>query len=232
MSKMYKIGDVVKIKSGVQDELTGIFMENWQGRVIEHSTDAETGEALVCVEWDSITARNLPIQYIMMSNQEDADWSTYYLLWSEVEPALARDTPQEAERVIRDLDAKYYWQSLGEQGQRVQTVVGELDLDDDTAAFKIWRTYLGQSLKFPFDAEVLTAMQGGHAREGEIVKVIQFTDIDDLLGIMVKVSSKKGIYDHALCDLSATAEDSPNFLPLSDYCFWYDNTTDYDESEE
>ena len=46
---MYKTGDIVRVKSDVQDELTGIFMENWQGRVIDFANDAATGEPLVCV---------------------------------------------------------------------------------------------------------------------------------------------------------------------------------------
>lgn len=226
---MYKLGDIVKVKGGVQDELTGIFMENWQGRIVEHSTDAETGEDLVCVEWDSLTARNLPIQYIMMSNQENMDWSTYYLLLSEVEATEARDTPAEAEKAIRELDGKYYWQSLGEAGERIQKIVGGLDLDDDTAAFKVWFDYLKKDIKFPFEAQVVSAMQGGHIREGDLVKVLHFAGTDDLLGIMVQVAGQKGSYHQALCDLMVMDETSPNYLLVSDYCYWYDNTTDYSE---
>jgi hypothetical protein len=226
---MYKAGDVVRVKSDVQDELTGIFMENWQGRVIDFANDAATGEPLVCVEWDSVTARNLPIQYIMMSNQEDMDWSSYYLALDEVEPAPTRDTPEQAEQAIRELDAKYYWKSLGEQGERIHKIVGELDLDDDARSFKVWLDYLKKQLKFPFKAQIITGIQGGYAQEGEMVNVINFANIDDFWGIMMRVSTKKGMFDCALSDLSVEDENAPNFLPISDYAFWYDNTTDYEE---
>lgn len=229
---MYKIGDVVKVKSGVQDELTGIFMDNWQGRVIEHANDAESNEALVCVEWDSVTARNLPVQYIMMSNQENADWSSYYLLMSEVEPAQVRDTPAEAEKAIRELDSKYYWLSMGEEGERVHKIVGNLDLDDDEAAFKAWMQFLKQHLKFPFQAEVQMGVQGGQAKEGEVLKVLNFANTDEFMGIMMRVSGAKGMFDCALFDLSVEDTESPNYEPVADYSFWYNNASDFEEDDD
>jgi hypothetical protein len=89
----YKIGQTVKVKTGVLCPDDSEFnLSDWTGRIIELEEDEEEEdedededeEPTVCIEFDSITLKNMPEKYVKKSEQEGLDWSKIYLYEREV----------------------------------------------------------------------------------------------------------------------------------------------------
>lgn len=78
----FKIGDSVKVKKGVMcpDDDT-VCMSGWQGRVFDVNND------VIGIHWDSITLRQLPVDYITKSEEEGLGWTEMYLGPDEIKPA-------------------------------------------------------------------------------------------------------------------------------------------------
>lgn len=98
-SKCFKIGDPVKIKKGVMcpDDDT-VCMSGWQGRVFDVDDD------VVGIRWDSITLRQLPVDYITKSEEEGLGWTEMYLKPDEIELATPRDSEKEAGNTAEEFD--------------------------------------------------------------------------------------------------------------------------------
>ena len=93
----FKIGQTVKVRNGVLCPDDSEFnLSGWTGRIIELVEDEEP---TVCIEFDSITLKDMPEKYVKKSEQEDLDWSKIYLYETEVEPTASRDTEQDAKNV-------------------------------------------------------------------------------------------------------------------------------------
>ncbi|MCB0116565.1 MAG: hypothetical protein KDD84_20850, partial [Caldilineaceae bacterium] len=84
--------------------------------------------------------------------------------------------------------------------------------------------YLGQTLKFPFDAEVVELLfERGPIRLGNRLRVFGIHMIDDSYGVLADVKRGRESYVHPLCDLETTNAKSPNHDPLQLYRFWFAN---------
>ena len=71
-----KIGESVKVKKGIKDpDLNKYNMTDWQGRVQSFDKDSETGELLFLIEWDSITLKLMPDEFVTHSLVEGYDFS-------------------------------------------------------------------------------------------------------------------------------------------------------------
>lgn len=218
-----KEGQSVKVKKGVLCPGAPEFdLSNWQGKIFDISED-ESGKTLIGFKLDSLTLKGIPASYIEKSEQEGLDWTAMYLYASEVEPAKPRDTEADASEASRELEARFGWLSLGEEGERIQAVVNSAKSHDEQEVLKAWEKHLKKTLAFPFDALVAEAQDRGPLRQGDKLRVVKMVSLDDLYGIIVSCKAKGSQYDFPLADLAAKDENSANAQPLQDYCVWFAN---------
>lgn len=110
-----------------------------------------------------------------------------------------------------------------EQDERIRKVVGNIAGKDYLKSFKAWDEYLKKALELPFSTEVFEYQERGALQEGDIVVVKEFKLVDDLYGIIVKVSFGKKEYYFPLCDLEVSDKKSKNYELLDDYSVWFAN---------
>jgi hypothetical protein len=87
----FKIGDSVIIKPNVKDLDLGIDIGGWQGRISEIYYKSNT----ICIDWDSITLKNLPNSIIEKCEKQGWKWHQKYLELTDVELASPRDTEED-----------------------------------------------------------------------------------------------------------------------------------------
>jgi Calcium binding len=212
----FKIGDSVKVKPNTLDPDYDEDISDWVGRIAEIEDDT------ILIEWDSLTLTNMTAETIRQCDEDDLDWSVMSLYPPDIELTDARDTPAEVESVLKKLINTYRWDYLGEEGPRVKDVLQDVDSDDEWAAFEAWEKHFRKVLKFPFEAEVME-QQKGPVRQGDVVKVLEITEIMEPYGVLVQCSHKRGGYVLPLCDLEVTKESSSNYQPVKDYAVWFAN---------
>lgn len=211
----FKIGDSVKVKKGVMcpDDDT-VCMSGWQGRVFDVDDD------VIGIRWDSITLRQLPVDYITKSEEEGLGWTEMYLGPDEIEPAAPRDSEKEAGNTADEMESKHQWLRSDEESKRIFQVIA--DAEDEIEA---WHRHLNTVLTFPFEAEISEPQRGGPLKSGDTVKVHSISDFDDddLYGLLVNVTRGRERFVLPLGDLTVLNKSSPNFLPVQDYCVWFAN---------
>ena len=208
----FKINDSVKIKEGVMcPDNDSLFIGGWQGRIFEI-------EEVIGIRWDSITLKQLPLEYIKKSEEEGLDWAEMYLYLDEIEPASPRDTEETVEEVQEQMEAKYSWFGEGKEGERILKVIA--DAEDIEEA---WKDHLEQVLSFPFDAEVSEYQERGPLKTDDQVKVNGIVEADDLYGVLVNVTRGRERFVFPLCDLTVRDKKSTNYTPVKDYCVWFAN---------
>jgi len=216
-------GDCVRAKQGVMcPDSEGLPLSGWQGRIISVER-GEDDDVVVGIKWDSITLSAMPEEYMANSEAQGCDCTEMYLGMSDVEPAQARDDEAEAERSARLVESKSFWIGMGAEGKRILAVIGQTDLDDPWEAMEAWGKYLKETLTFPFDAKVSEFQERGPLAEGDEVRVLAVEDVDELLGVVVRIKRgwRKRVFP--LCDLEAMSRKSPARLPVKDYCVWFAN---------
>lgn len=88
-----KNGDSVIVKHGVKEPYLEEFeIGGWQGRVVEIDTNSDKDNILITIEWDSLTLKQIPSNYIEQSEREGFDWQNMSLYDSELEKIKPRDT--------------------------------------------------------------------------------------------------------------------------------------------
>lgn len=216
-----KVGDSVVVKPGTKDPDTGGDISGWQGRITDFSEDDHA--PTVGIRWDSITLKNIPLATLQHSEDEGLDWQCLYLYLTEVAPAPARDTEQDIQAALAEIDKQSHWLYLGEEGQRIQEVLNGIDPDDELDLLDAWEAYLEKKLSFPFEAEISEYQERGPLRTGERVQVKRIHDTDDLYGIIVEVRRGREKFWFPLCDLEATDRSSTNYQFVKDYAVWFAN---------
>lgn len=121
---------------------------------------------------------------------------------------------------IIDLNLKKYEINILEQEKRIEKFVGRLK--DDMKILDKWEVYLKDKLKFPFEAEVIYS-EGCPIVEGDKLKVIGISMIDDLHGIIVDVKKGRKKYAFELCLLEPVDEDKEVKELVDDYSVWFCN---------
>lgn len=136
----------------------------------------------------------------------------------------ARDTRIDVESVVNELAAKAGWAYLGKEGQAINAILADIDVNDERAQMEAWREYLSGTLTFPFKA-VVDEWQNPRSsvKSGDRVHVLSLEDIDDSYGILVKVKRKFSTFIFPLCDLKALDEASSNYDPVYLHAVWYAN---------
>ena len=212
----FMIGDSVKVKEGVMcPDDDSVCMSHWQGRVFDMDDDNVIG-----IRWDSITLKQLPLEYITKSEKEGLGWTEMYLAPNEIEPASPRDTKEYADETADEMESKFQWLGDDDEDRRIFQVIA--DAEDE---IKAWRGHLTDVLTFPFEAEVSEPQDDGPLRTGDKVRVHSISDLDDddLYGLLVDVTRGRERFVLPLGDLTVLDKTSANFLPVQDYCVWFAN---------
>lgn len=221
----YKIGQSVVVKDGViAIDYKDLDLGGWQGRIIDiDKADADNGETIIGVAWDSITLRSIPNDYLEECEREGFGWSEYYLESGDVKPTQPRDSENEVEEMIEEIERRMDWLYLGDEGKRIRAVIDTAESEDEWAQIKAWSNYLQKKLKFPFDAVVIEYQERGPLQINDELKVVGVEMEDEHYGVIVQCKKGRKRYDFPLCDLDTANEHSSNFQPLNDYRVWFAN---------
>ncbi len=166
----FKIGNSVKVKPGVKDPDLEADISGWQGRI-----SAVQDDGIVCIDWDSITLKEMPASVIKKCEQEGWGWDQIYLEVSEIELTKARDTEKDVKNIIYKIQGENAWIHLGEEGERIQSVLAGIAPEDDWNSFKAWEKYLKKKLSFPFKATVEEFQERGPIKAGDEVDGVDET---------------------------------------------------------
>jgi hypothetical protein len=216
----FQIGDSVVIKSGVHDPDYGTSISGWRGRVSE----IDLGNNLICIQWDSVTLKQIPEKIIQACEKDNLSWEFMYLSPKEVEKTEPRDNEDDVQASVQQLSILYYWFSFGDQGIRIQEVLSrKSDPDKEDDPNILWVEYLQDVVSFPFEAKVAEYQERGPLQVGDRVEVVNIAGYDELYGVLVNIQSKVDDYVFPLCDLKTVDEDSPNSQPIMDYATWFAN---------
>jgi len=221
--KKLKIGDAVIVNDGVMcPDHEGVSLAGWQGRVVDLDAE-EGGPFTVGIQWDSLTLRALPDDYVRESEVEGLDWSQMYLYVEEVEPARPRDKPREVEAAIKEVAKRFPYAHLEEEGERIQEVLTGMDPENEGGCFAAWAQHLQEVLSFPFAAEVFEFQERGPLQSGDRVQVRKIEEVDEFYGLLVDLQRGRREFIFPLCDLEVIDKKSPNYQPVKDYAIWFAN---------
>ncbi|MBV7338862.1 calcium-binding protein [Chloroflexi bacterium TSY] len=218
----FKVGDSVRVKAEIRDVDLGTEISGWQGRIKEISPKDD----VITVKWDSIALRNTPSEVITKCEQEGLDWTEYRIGLDEVDPSTARDTEDDVEEAIDEIESAHAWDYIdGPEGELIRQVFAEYedDVEDEMDALYAWDEYLTANLTLPFDAKVSEFQERGPFRVGDKVKVVELDDTDNLYGIIVRLGSNRKGSHFPLCDLEAVDKKSSQYLPVHAYSVWFAN---------
>lgn len=101
----FKLGDSVVVKPNVEDPDLNINIGGWQGRISE----IKKGDNLICINWDSLTLKQMSPETIDQCEEDGLDWTKMYLDQEEVEPTSSRDSEDDVEETIIQLEDKHNW---------------------------------------------------------------------------------------------------------------------------
>jgi hypothetical protein len=216
----FQIGQSVRVNVGVKDEDSGLEMTGWHGRIRELDPDNK----IMLIAFDSVTLRALPLEYVDQCEEEDLDWTIYYIGYDDVTPAPARDSEADVETAANEIAAQAGWSFLGEGGREINAILSDVDIDDEMGQMEAWYDHFEQSLTFPFTAVVDESQErGSPVRAGDQVKVLALADVDDLYGVLVKIKHKLRTFIFPLCDLKAVDKASSNHHLVYLYAVWFAN---------
>ena len=217
----FKIGDSVKVKKGVLvPDYQRLCIEGWQGRVTEFH---EGRSPLIGIQWDSVTLRSMPREYVEECETEGYDYSEMGLSVDDVVQTSPRDSAGDVERAQEELAQSVSWLALGEEGRRIKEVLTGIDEDDEWEAFKRWEAHLRDVIAFPLDARVAESQGEGPLDVGDRISVTGIAETVDLYGIIVDLKHGRKRYQFPLCDLEVVDKKSRNYQPVKDYAVWFAN---------
>ncbi len=214
-----KEGDSVRVKAGTKcPEMPDMEIAGWQGRAVGFGDEDGTGKPLVAVAWDSVTLRAMPTTFIEQSERKGLEWAEMTLYADEVEPARPRDSGDDVDEALDELETRYSWLGMGAQGKRIYQVVSAAASMDDLDVLTAWENHLREALAFPFEAKLESEGKGS-----ETVTVAGIEYPDDEFGLMTACQAGGKQRLCALADLLPTDPKSPNRQPLLDYRAWLAN---------
>lgn len=216
----FKLGQTVRIKDGIKDADFDVDIGGWQGRIIE----LDPNKQILLIAFDSITLRNMEQDYVARCEEDGMDWAQYYIGYDDVTLAEARDTAEDVANAAAEVAAQAGWAYLGKEGQAINAILADIDIEDEMGQMEAWRDYFARTLTFPFKA-VVDESQGGRSpvEAGDRVTVLALADVDDLYGVIVRVKRKFSTFSLPLCDLKALDEASPNYEPVYLHALWFAN---------
>jgi len=219
-----KPGDSVKVKSCIlEPNNKELEIGGWQGYVVNIKRKRNAENALITIEWDSVTLKKMPEKYIIETAVEGLSWKTMVLHDTDIEEATARDNLKTLRRIQNKLEDKYYWKSFGDEGLRIEKVLEGADIKDERECMLCWFNYLELNLTFHFKAEVSLESYSTSIRNGDIVTVKGLYDFVDLYGILVTTLFERKRLYIPLVELIVIDEKSNNYQLIDDYNTWFSN---------
>jgi hypothetical protein len=218
---MFKQGDCVRIKQGVNDpDYPEIDLSGWQGRIVSYEGKEADGE-LYTLAWDSISLKALDEDVILDAIEEEIDYTLISLYAHDLEKAEARDTEKDVELAIAELDEEFFWSDLGEQGARIREVLNTAKSKSEADMLKAWEKHLKSKLKFPVQV-IYVGESTGPFKEGAKFQLLGIDSISEIMGLMGTAKLDKGNSVVPLCDLDVEIE-GDDTESMYDYCIWYAN---------
>jgi hypothetical protein len=221
-----RLGDSVVVKPNVKELDLNIDIGGWQGRVAE----IEEEDNLIGIDWDSLTLKQIPDKTIVYCEVEGLDWARVYLAPEDVEQTKARDSKDDVEEAIEQIESKHDFNCLDEdpddwdeEDRRIQEVLNLAEDESEEAAYEAWQEHFQEVLHFPFEAEVFEWQERGALREGDKVTVTGIDESEDIYGILVSLRHGRKKYVFPLCDLEVLDKSSANYQPVKDYAIWFAN---------
>lgn len=215
----FAIGDSVCVRDGFIDEETDHPMGRWQGRIKEFYPEEQTA----LVAFDSVTLKAMPASYVERCEEEGCSWAEYGFSTDDLIKATVRDNASDVKRVFKEIASRHRYNYLGEEGRAIQSILADVDPDDEMEAFETWEAYLSQHVKLPVDAEVSEYQERGPLRGGDRIRIHSFEMVDDLYGIIVKVKRGRETFHFPLCDLEAIDQNSTEHDLIQLYAVWFAN---------
>lgn len=212
----YKIGDSVRFNAGEVDKDSGTDISGWQGRI----NDIDEDSKMLGVALDSLTLKQLPEEYVEVSEEEGLDWSEYYIEWDCVQKVEPRDAKVGVKTAKAEIGSRYAWSDLGQQGKEINSILQGAKCEMDQ--YQAWEAHILETVKFPLEAEVSEHQGWGRALKiGNRVKILEIDFIDDLYGLIVLL---KGGQAFPLADLKVVPEiNSPYAHTIQLYAIWFAN---------
>lgn len=224
MNSNLKIGDSVVVKQGVKEpDLEEFEIGGWQGRVTEIDTDSDKDNVLVTIEWDSSTLLQMPSDYIEQSELDGFDWSCMVLYDSDLEKSIPRDKKENAKKAKNKLSDKYYWTSLGQEGERISKILHGVNPHNEMKCLQKWVEHLDKELTFPIQAIVSESEDNWLIKSGDKVEIKSLTHIVDMYGVIASIRLNGKKYDFPLCDLEVIDKTRTDFQLIGDYGTWFAN---------
>lgn len=219
-----KIGDSVIVKAGIKEPDTESFeIGGWQGRIIETDLAFDKVNILVLIEWDSLTLKQIPREFIHQSEIGGYDWQLMNLYETDVEKSVPRDKQRDVKKEQDLLSDNNYGSSYGDEGQRIAKVLDGVNPKDEMECLQKWVNHLEKKLTFPVQAIVKESESYGPVRFGEKVLIKSLPDFVDLYGVIAAIKLKGRTFQFPLCDLQVVDEKTLDFQLIEDYRFWFAN---------
>lgn len=243
MKRKIKIGDSVRVKSGIIDpDFKKYDMTNWQGRITAVDNDEND---YIEIMWDSITLNQIPSEFIESSLDDYCDFSIMWLNVDEVEITESRDTPNDVEKKKEEINEHYRHISFEEQDANISKILNRKDLSVTEKNQDKYYDYLDEHITYPsiltgsedfsweepylfgvFDEREYERLKKKRPSYTNHYKLLGLGDIiDDLRGILVDVQriSDKKKFVIPLWDLKTVDRKDKNHQLISDYSYWMSN---------
>jgi hypothetical protein len=146
-----------------------------------------------------------------------------YLFPSDVEQVNERDSKKDTDKIRNELENRFGWIGMGEEGERIQAVVNSAKNSSDYEIMKTWGNYLEKHLKFPFESIVEEYYGKLPIRQRDKLIIIDVKLVDDHYGVIVSCKSGHSRFDIPLADIAAVDKNSDNARHIHDYRVWFAN---------
>lgn len=217
----FSVGDSVRVRSDACcPDMPSVPIGGWRGRVFSVEPSQDDG-LIVGVKWDSVTLGQLPDHFIRQSEIEDRDWTEMVLPAALLEPAVPRDIQEDVDRTVRRIAAQHAWDYLGEEGARIESVIGCLDASNRLDCLERWLEFLQGALDLPFEAEVQMEPLDAEKDRVHRVRVAGLDTVDPRFGLLATVEDGVSRFRCPLTELTPARPHSRNSRMIADYVDWF-----------
>jgi hypothetical protein len=243
---LFKKGDSVKVKKNVSiPDMEEFDFTDWQGRIIDFiESDEQKGEFLLEVEWDSITLKNMPSEYIEKNLDEGYDIETMIFEQEDVEKTKVRDKVQDRFAILKSIEIP-----LDDEEKFISKILDTKKLDVSVPNLRKFLVYIKSEITYPcilagiesmgdFGWEEKYEFGYGSKKEYEALQktkpslqdefeLLDFIDEDiaawHTIPVKVKRLSDNKIFTLCLDGLKPVYEASHNFKILDAFVVWFVN---------